>query len=179
MYYVCSNEQCWRGNPRTFLLPFPSPLLLPLLLSSPTLYADVSTLLQVDYSGATPTFLGWVVASYSFGQLIASPLLGLWADYRPTREPLIVSLVINIVFNVLYSYVGVFSPIEAGWVMLVARGFVGFGAGGQLESWLTSSQYHTIIMQYCAILCDTMQVPSNTTRLLLHCFVLLWFSQLG
>ena len=85
--------------------------------------------LQVDYANASTKFLGWVVASYSFGQLVASPFFGLWADVRPTREPLVAAFVINIVFNVLYSYLGVFKSGIAGWVMIASRILVGFGAG--------------------------------------------------
>lgn len=86
-------------------------------------------LLQIYYAHATTQFLGWVVASYSFGQLVASPFFGVWADWRPTREPLIVSLIINIVFNLLYSYAGAFSEDISGTIMLISRAFVGFGAG--------------------------------------------------
>ena len=87
------------------------------------------SLLQVDYKNASATFLGWIVAAYSFGQLIASPLFGFWADKRPTREPLIIALIINVVFNVLYSYCGAFRSGISSWIMLVSRAMVGFGAG--------------------------------------------------
>lgn len=83
----------------------------------------------MDYKNASTKFLGWVVASYSFGQLIASPVLGVWADHRPTREPLIVATLFNIVFNVVYSYCGAFGGGVAGWMMILSRTLVGFGAG--------------------------------------------------
>lgn len=75
--------------------------------------------------------MGGVVAAYSVGQLIASPLLGIWADHRPTREPLIVSLSINVVFSVLYCYAGAFPQQHqiSAWIVLVSRAFIGFGAG--------------------------------------------------
>lgn len=85
--------------------------------------------LQIDYQHATASFLGWVVAAYSFGQLVASPLFGLWGDYRPTREPLLISLVINVIFSLLYSFAGAFPAGVAGWILIVARCMVGFGAG--------------------------------------------------
>lgn len=85
-------------------------------------------LLEINPS-ANATFLGFVVAAYSLGQLLASPFFGFWSDRRPTREPLMVSLVINLVFNVLYSYAGAFPSSVAGYVLLVSRFFVGFGAG--------------------------------------------------
>lgn len=85
--------------------------------------------MQVDYENSSTKFLGWVVASYSFGQLVASPFFGTWADHRPTREPLIVATTINIVFNVVYSYLGAFESGVAGWMMIMSRSLVGFGAG--------------------------------------------------
>ena len=91
----------------------------------------------MDYSNATPKFLGWVVASFSFGQLVASPLFGLWADVRPTREPLIASFVLNILFNVLYAYLGAFPAGVAGWVMIAARSLVGVGAGLDLGLYMS------------------------------------------
>lgn len=90
---------------------------------------------QVDYKNSSTKFLGWVVASYSFGQLIASPFFGTWADYRPTMEPLIVATVINIVFNVVYSYLGAFGSGVAGWMMIMSRSLVGFGAGLNFTDW--------------------------------------------
>ena len=84
---------------------------------------------QVDYENASVKFLGWIVAAYSFGQLLASPFFGFWADKRPTREPLIIGLLIIVIFNVLYSYCGAFQSGLAGWIMLVSRAMVGFGAG--------------------------------------------------
>lgn len=84
---------------------------------------------QVDDENSTTKFLGWVVASYSFGQLIAAPFFGTWADHRPTMEPLVVAIIINIVFNVVYSYLWVFGSGVAGWMMIASRSLVGFGAG--------------------------------------------------
>ena len=87
---------------------------------------------QVDYKNASAKFLGWIVAAYSFGQLLASPFFGFWADKRPTREPLIIALLINVVFNVLYAYCGAFESGLASWMMLVSRAMVGFGAGANV-----------------------------------------------
>lgn len=85
--------------------------------------------MQVDYTNATPLFLGWVVASYSFGQLVASPLLGFWADKRPMREPLFFALTLNVVFSLVYCYTGAIPAGISGYVLIVARALVGFGAG--------------------------------------------------
>ncbi|XP_035681931.1 major facilitator superfamily domain-containing protein 8-like isoform X1 [Branchiostoma floridae] len=83
---------------------------------------------KVDHS-ADESFLGWVVAAYSLGQLVASPVFGGWANLRDrTKEPLLVSIVINVAANTMYSYTHAF-PQPRGVYMLVARALVGFGAG--------------------------------------------------
>uniref|UniRef100_A0A8B9R2S6 Major facilitator superfamily domain containing 8 n=1 Tax=Anas platyrhynchos TaxID=8839 RepID=A0A8B9R2S6_ANAPL len=77
---------------------------------------------------ADGSFLGWVIASYSIGQMIASPLFGVWSNYRPRREPLVVSTAISVAANCLYAYVHV-PPSHNKYYMLTARALVGFGAG--------------------------------------------------
>uniref|UniRef100_A0A8C9JV63 Major facilitator superfamily domain containing 8 n=1 Tax=Panthera tigris altaica TaxID=74533 RepID=A0A8C9JV63_PANTA len=77
---------------------------------------------------ADASFLGWVIASFSLGQMVASPVFGLWSNYRPRKEPLIVSIFISVVANCLYAYVHV-PASHNKYYMLVARGLVGFGAG--------------------------------------------------
>nr|BAB28676.1 unnamed protein product [Mus musculus] len=77
---------------------------------------------------ADASFLGWVIASYSLGQMVASPLFGLWSNYRPRKEPLIVSISISGAANCLYAYVHV-PTAHNKYYMLIARGLVGFGAG--------------------------------------------------
>ncbi|XP_044768559.1 major facilitator superfamily domain-containing protein 8 isoform X5 [Neomonachus schauinslandi] len=77
---------------------------------------------------ADASFLGWVIASFSLGQMVASPIFGLWSNYRPRKEPLIVSIFISVAANCLYAYVHV-PASHNKYYMLVARGLVGFGAG--------------------------------------------------
>ncbi|KAM6949632.1 major facilitator superfamily domain-containing protein 8 [Aplochiton taeniatus] len=84
--------------------------------------------LQKIDASASASFLGWVVAAYSLGQMLASPLFGLWSNYRPSKEPLVCSLFVNISANVYYSYVYL-PTTENKFHMLMARAFVGFGAG--------------------------------------------------
>ncbi|XP_053400185.1 major facilitator superfamily domain-containing protein 8-like isoform X2 [Mercenaria mercenaria] len=85
--------------------------------------------LRILDPGANTNFLGWVVASYSVGQLVASPFFGAWSNIRSrTREPLVVSIVINVLANVLYMYLESIQK-HAQVYLLLARAFVGFGAG--------------------------------------------------
>ncbi|XP_059682832.1 major facilitator superfamily domain-containing protein 8 isoform X7 [Gavia stellata] len=76
---------------------------------------------------ADASFLGWIIASYSIGQMVASPLFGLWSNYRPRREPLVVSTAISVAANCLYAYVHV-PHSHNKYYMLTARALVGFGA---------------------------------------------------
>ncbi|XP_051530170.1 major facilitator superfamily domain-containing protein 8-like [Myxocyprinus asiaticus] len=77
---------------------------------------------------ADTSFLGWVVAAYSLGQMVASPLFGLWSNHRPRQEPLVCSIFINVLANIYYAYVYL-PPSHNKIHMLLARTFVGFGAG--------------------------------------------------
>ncbi|XP_069319751.1 major facilitator superfamily domain-containing protein 8-like isoform X1 [Eulemur rufifrons] len=77
---------------------------------------------------ADVSFLGWVIASFSLGQMVASPMFGLWSNYRPRKEPLIVSIFISVAANCLYAYVHL-PASHNKYYMLVARGLVGFVAG--------------------------------------------------
>lgn len=80
-------------------------------------------------SSASTDLLGWVVASYSIGQLIASPVFGMMANcMRKSREPLVISLIINILANILYAYL---EDIKTHRVvfLIAARALIGFGAG--------------------------------------------------
>ncbi|XP_060035089.1 major facilitator superfamily domain-containing protein 8 [Erinaceus europaeus] len=73
-------------------------------------------------------FLGWVTASFSLGQMLASPLFGCWSNRRPRREPLLVSLALSVAANCLYAYVHAPAAHNKDY-MLLARGLAGFGAG--------------------------------------------------
>ncbi|KAM9237529.1 major facilitator superfamily domain-containing protein 8 isoform 6-T6 [Dugong dugon] len=81
---------------------------------------------------ADASFLGWVIASFSIGQMVASPMFGLWSNYRPRKEPLFVSIFISVAANCLYAYVHV-PASHNKYYMLVARGLVGFGAANTDE----------------------------------------------
>uniref|UniRef100_A0A3B3HVL3 Major facilitator superfamily domain containing 8 n=1 Tax=Oryzias latipes TaxID=8090 RepID=A0A3B3HVL3_ORYLA len=83
--------------------------------------------LKVD-SGADASFLGWMVAAYSLGQMVASPLFGWWSNHRPRREPLVCSIFINLAANIYYAY-AYLPKTNNKYHLLMSRAFVGFGAG--------------------------------------------------
>ncbi|KAM9833612.1 major facilitator superfamily domain-containing protein 8 [Syngnathus typhle] len=84
--------------------------------------------LQKSDESANATFLGWVVAAYSLGQMVASPFFGLWSNHRQRREPLVCSIVINLSANIYYAYASLPSTGDK-YHILISRAFVGFGAG--------------------------------------------------
>uniref|UniRef100_A0A8D0H4L2 Major facilitator superfamily domain containing 8 n=1 Tax=Sphenodon punctatus TaxID=8508 RepID=A0A8D0H4L2_SPHPU len=84
--------------------------------------------LQKIDATADASFLGWIIAAYSVGQMVASPLFGMWSNYRPRGEPLAVSITISVAANCLYAYVHL-PTSHNKYYMLVARALVGFGAG--------------------------------------------------
>ncbi|XP_029944128.1 major facilitator superfamily domain-containing protein 8 [Salarias fasciatus] len=82
---------------------------------------------KVDHS-ADASFLGWVVAAYSLGQMVASPIFGWWSNSRPSKEPLVCSIFLNLSANIYYAYA--YLPMTHNkFHVLVSRAFVGFGAG--------------------------------------------------
>ncbi|MEQ2207115.1 Major facilitator superfamily domain-containing protein 8, partial [Xenoophorus captivus] len=85
---------------------------------------------RVD-SSADASFLGWMVAAYSLGQMVASPLFGLWSNHRPRRESLVCSIFINLAANIYYAY-AYLPKTNNKYHMLMSRAFVGFGAGSVL-----------------------------------------------
>ncbi|XP_065530529.1 major facilitator superfamily domain-containing protein 8 isoform X2 [Lathamus discolor] len=95
---------------------------------------------------ADASFLGWIIASYSIGQMVASPLFGLWSNYRPRREPLVISTAISVAANCLYAYVHV-PHSHNRYYMLAARALVGFGAGATSLMERTSTMANTSACQ--------------------------------
>ncbi|XP_075807072.1 major facilitator superfamily domain-containing protein 8-like isoform X4 [Microtus pennsylvanicus] len=112
----------WRSIRILYLTMFLSSVGFPIVIMSIWPYLQ-----KIDQT-ADASFLGWVIASYSLGQMVASPLFGLWSNYRPRKEPLIVSIFISVAANCLYAYVHV-PAAHNKYYMLIARGLVGFGAG--------------------------------------------------
>ena len=80
---------------------------------------------------ATPTVLGIVVAAYSFGQLLGSPVFGYWANRRRSREPILFACVLAVVGNVMYAYSDGLPQhgTSNAYFMMAARFLIGFAAG--------------------------------------------------
>ena len=87
------------------------------------------SVIQLSNDKASTAFFGWVVAAFSMGQLVASPVFGIWFDHRPPREPVIVALLISLLANMVYCYAEAFPGSSPHYVLMAARVFVGIGAG--------------------------------------------------
>ncbi|XP_059139845.1 major facilitator superfamily domain-containing protein 8-like [Physella acuta] len=105
---------------------------LTMFLGSVTFTITMSSLwpfLQVLNPSVTESFLGWVVAAYSVGQFVASPVFGGWANLRSSsREPLSISLFMTALSNFFYMYLQSM-PSHKDYFMILARGLIGFSAG--------------------------------------------------
>lgn len=77
---------------------------------------------------ADASFLGWVIAAFSLGQMLMAPLFGWWSNHRPRREPLLVSLVLAAAAHCLYAYVHA-PASHRKYCLLLARALAGVGAG--------------------------------------------------
>ncbi|XP_071950391.1 major facilitator superfamily domain-containing protein 8-like [Antedon mediterranea] len=116
------NKKRWRSIHIMYLTMFLSSLGFSMVMPSVWPY-----LTRID-NNATKTFLGWVVASYSLGQLLSSPICGVWGNIRGAREPLVFSLILSIGANLLYAFLQAIKSHNAEY-MLVARLLLGFSAG--------------------------------------------------
>lgn len=86
---------------------------------------------EVDKS-ADATFLGWLVAAFSIGQLIVSPIIGYVANRTDNNKlPLIISTALIVVANVLYAYIQSLNNFIFAnrWWIMIARFIMGVGAG--------------------------------------------------
>lgn len=92
----------------------------------PTLWPFLNT---VDPT-ASETFFGIITAAFSVGQGIASPVFGFWMNRsKSVRQPLICGIVVMIFSNIIFCFVEAFKEKDRRWVMMVARFFIGLGAG--------------------------------------------------
>ncbi|EGT55075.1 hypothetical protein CAEBREN_05104 [Caenorhabditis brenneri] len=92
----------------------------------PTLWPFLNT---VDPT-ASASFFGFITAAFSVGQGIASPVFGYWMNRaKSVRQPLVFGISIMILSNIIFCFVEAFAEKERRWVMMVARFFIGVGAG--------------------------------------------------
>ncbi|MFH4977247.1 hypothetical protein AB6A40_003956, partial [Gnathostoma spinigerum] len=79
--------------------------------------------------GADFKFFGWMFATYSGGQMLASWLFGLWNQKTmSTTQPACCGLLLMAVGNLVYFMLPAMKGY-ATWLMLLSRFLVGFGSG--------------------------------------------------
>ncbi len=79
----------------------------------------------VSILGQSKLFYGFSMSCFSAARLLTMPILGYWSDKRPMLEPLIFSVVVSILGNILYALAW---GLDTAWLILVGRIFVGIGA---------------------------------------------------
>ncbi|UJR26170.1 hypothetical protein I4U23_007514 [Adineta vaga] len=87
--------------------------------------------LQIIDTSAEATFLGWLVAAFSIGQLIASPIIGYVANRTDNNKmPLVASTALIVVSNILYAYVQSINNVGLSnkWWLMLSRFIMGIGA---------------------------------------------------
>lgn len=100
----------------------------------------------LEYLEAPPEFLGWVVSSYSLGQILGSPLAGRWNDHCSSKRLLIISAWVGLLSSILYS-------LAPGYhYLLMSRLITGISAGFELTTELTFIANHTTMKERTAFM---------------------------
>ncbi|VDK84266.1 unnamed protein product [Cylicostephanus goldi] len=74
------------------------------------------------------TFFGYIVAIYSLGQCIASPVFGYWSNrIKQVRAPTIFGFNMMLFGNLIYLFMD-FLPHGYGYTMAISRALVGIGS---------------------------------------------------
>uniref|UniRef100_A0A1I7ZCB8 MFS domain-containing protein n=1 Tax=Steinernema glaseri TaxID=37863 RepID=A0A1I7ZCB8_9BILA len=84
--------------------------------------------LDVIDKKATETFFGFIIASYSFGQIVASPSFGYWSNrIKSIKTPMYAGIVCMFIGNLIYLSTELL-PSGRRYAMLVARLITGLGS---------------------------------------------------
>uniref|UniRef100_S4RT44 Major facilitator superfamily domain containing 8 n=1 Tax=Petromyzon marinus TaxID=7757 RepID=S4RT44_PETMA len=117
-----TERRRWRSIRVMYLTMFLSSVGFSIVMSS------IWPFLQKVDPSSSPTFLGWVLASYSLAQLFACPALGAWANARGSSMPLLTSMLLGTAGHVMYMYAHAVHS-RGRFLVLAARIFLGLGAG--------------------------------------------------
>ncbi|CAD5231267.1 unnamed protein product [Bursaphelenchus okinawaensis] len=107
-------------------------------------FAPVWPYMQILDSTATETFYGFVVASYSLGQLCSSPIMGWWSHRRKSIYlPTLCCVLACFTGNLLYVSAGLL-PSHRKYVILLARFVAGSGetAMSLMRTYISMASLH-------------------------------------
>ncbi|KAI6173253.1 hypothetical protein M3Y98_01062000 [Aphelenchoides besseyi] len=91
-------------------------------------FSSLWPFLQILDAEIRPDFFGYVVAIYSLGQIIASPLVGYWSNrIKQIRLPLYTNIALMLVGNFIYLSLEVIPSHRKHW-LLFGRLITGFGS---------------------------------------------------
>ncbi|CAF1210482.1 unnamed protein product [Adineta steineri] len=112
--------------------------------------------LQIIDTTSEATFLGWLVAAFSIGQLIASPLIGYITNQtNKNTMPLVISTALIAASNILYAYVQSINNVGMSnkWWLMLSRFIMGIGAANStiMRSYASSA---TTITERTAVMAN-------------------------
>ncbi|CAK5106238.1 unnamed protein product [Meloidogyne enterolobii] len=118
-----SQHSDWRSLYICTFLTFCSAVQFSLYFSSMRQY------LQIMDSSASENFYGYIVASYSLGQMIASPIVGYLSNrLKKIRHLLYIGIFLAFLGNALYLCVHLFPIEERKYALLIGRFVTGIGS---------------------------------------------------
>ncbi|CAD5233556.1 unnamed protein product [Bursaphelenchus xylophilus] len=92
-------------------------------------YSSMWPYLQKIDVDATESFLGAIISIYSFGQIIASPLVGWYSNYLGTiKVPVSICICLQILGNLIYFYAQAAPTHWGKYIMMLARFVLGLGS---------------------------------------------------
>jgi len=111
----------------------------------PSVWPFIQALELRNHRKAYSSLVGWACAANSAGSFLASPIIGAWADRRPTREVIAATLILMIGGNILYSL---------SWniyILFTARFIVGvassnYAVAQMYLSYASNQQSRTLVM---------------------------------
>ncbi|RNA24089.1 Major facilitator superfamily domain-containing 8 [Brachionus plicatilis] len=113
--------------------------------------------LQIIDETTDTEFFGWIVSSFSIGQLLSSPLFGYWSNRISCHKiPILVTMVVTIIGNLVYIYLQDVGEAKLGqpkiW-MLSSRFIMGIGASTAaiIRSYASTA---TIVSERTAVLAN-------------------------
>ncbi|CEF66825.1 Major facilitator superfamily and Major facilitator superfamily domain, general substrate transporter and Major facilitator superfamily domain-containing protein [Strongyloides ratti] len=96
-------------------------------------FASLLPYLEKNDPKGDQTFFGYIVAAYSLGQLIASPLVGYWSNkIKQIKIPVQTGLTFMLLGNIFHICLVLFPSNSRRWIMMLGRFLTGVGSSNTL-----------------------------------------------